>query len=401
MRVALASIHPRPLSGQIEGLVGLAQALQAQGHSVQVVSAFPNRDLLGANRSQLASRSQRIILDQPSRMTRILVRLVRLAPQVDVIQLNLPTPAFAIYADLLQTLVRVPVLVGYEAHLVNARDLLRLDRLRAAPDFYLPRLLINNHLVARLTWHRAAGYVVSSQYQRAELISLGGEPQHIHLLPPVLPQDKLVRAPRARARAALPAGRLVTYVGHYNHVKGVDVLIRAFQSLAPRVPDARLVLAWSGIGSSRRVEQLLASRALEERVIRLGQLRVPDLLSASDVVVLPYRLTIGQAAYPATLLEVVAANVPLVTTDLPVLRELTESGKTASLVPPDDPIALAAAIERVLNEPAVAARMVEAQREWVQQIQPQRVVKEYERLYGQVIARQARVLLPAQDRERL
>ena len=399
MRVALASIHPRPLSGQIEGLVGLAQALQARGHSVQVVSAFSSRDLLSTDRMPLAAKSQRILLDQPARMTRILVRLVRLAPQLDVIQLNLPTPAFSIYADLLQTLVRVPVLVGYEAHLVDARDLFRFDCLRAAPDFYLPRLLINNHLVARLTLRRAAGYVVSSQYQKTELISLGVAPEHIHLLPPILPRDKLMRAPHETMRAALPAGRLVTFVGHYNHVKGVDVLIRAFQALAPRAPEARLVLAWSGVGSNRRVAQLLADRALAGRVIQLGQVRVPDLLSGSDVVVLPYRLTIGQAAYPATLLEVFAANVPLVTSDLPLLRELTDGGKTALLVPPDDPFALAAAIERVLNEPALAAQMVAAQRELVQQIQPLRVVQEYERLYGQIIARQARVLRPAPDRE--
>jgi glycosyltransferase involved in cell wall biosynthesis len=215
----------------------------------------------------------------------------------------------------------------------------------------------------------------------------------------VLPLDKLAHAPREAGRAALPAGRLVTYIGHYNHVKGVDVLIRAFQTVAPRLPDLRLILAWSGIGANHRVKQLLADRALEGRVSQLGQVRVPDLLSASDVVVLPYRLTIGQAACPATLLEVFAANVPLVTTDLPLLRELTDEGKTARLVPPDDPLALAAEIERVLNEPALVAPMLEAQRDWIQRIQPERVVKEYERLYEQIVARQARVLRPAPDRE--
>lgn len=399
MRIALASIHPRPLSGQIEGLVGLAQVLQEHGHSVHVVSAFPSRDLLGANRMQLASKQRRVFLDQPARMMRILIGLVRLAPRVDVIQLNLPTPAFAIYADWLQMLVRVPVIVGYEAHLVRARDLFRLDRLRAAPVFYLPRLLINNHLIARLTLHRAAKYVVNSQYQKAELISLGIAPERIHLLPPILPADKLMRAPRAAMRAMLPASRLVTFVGHYNHVKGVDVLLRAFRMLAPRIPDARLVLAWSGVGSSDLVTQLLADRALAERVIQLGQVRVPDLLSASDAVVLPYRLTIGQAAFPATILEVLAANVPLVTTDLPLLRELTGDGKTALLVPPDDPPALAAAIERVLNEPTLIAAMLEQQRVWVQQIQPPRVAQAYEQLYGQVIASQTRVLRAAADRE--
>ncbi|MCI0476072.1 MAG: glycosyltransferase family 4 protein, partial [Anaerolineales bacterium] len=399
MRVALASIHPRPLSGQIESLVGLAHALQERGNSVQVVSAFPSEDLLGANRNRLARQSRRVFFDQPARMTRILAQLVRLATRVDVIQLNLPTPAFAIYADLLQTLVRVPVIVGYEAHLVRARDLLRRNQLFAAPDFYFLRLLINNHLLARMTLRRAAGYLVNTEYQKAELISLGVAPTRIHLLPPVLPQDKLTRVPRETVRPQFPLGRLVTFIGHYNHVKGVDVLIRAFRLLAPRVPEAQLVLAWSGIGSDRRVKELLTDRALAGRVIQLGQVRVPELLSASDVVALPYRLTIGQAACPATLLEVCAANVPLVTSDLPLLRELTGDGKTALLVPPDDPDALAAAIERVLNEPTLVSQMLAAQCKWIQQIEPSYAAQNYEQVYEQIITNQARVLRPAPDRE--
>jgi glycosyltransferase involved in cell wall biosynthesis len=103
-------------------------------------------------------------------------------------------------------------------------------------------------------------------------------------------------------------------------------------------------------------------------------------------------LTIGQAAYPATLLEALAANIPVVTTDLPLLRELTAGGKTALLAPPDDPAALAGAIERILTEPRFVQQMLEEQRNWVEQIQPARVVKEYERLYEQTIARQAAVL---------
>ncbi len=392
MRIALASIHPRPLSGQIEGLVGLAQALKTAGHSVEVVSAFPSQQLLSPDRLRLTVTAHRIFVDQPLRMTRVLVHLIRLAPHVDVIQLNLPTPAFSIFADLLQTLVRVPVVVGYEAHLMSGGDLPRLDYLREAPGFYLPRLLINNRLVARLTLHRAARYAVNSQYQKTELVALGVSPSRVRVLPVVLPRDKLARSPRAVARSALPSGRLVTYIGHFNHVKGVDVLVRAFQALAPRFSDLHLVLAWSGVGTRHCVEQLLSDGALESRVVQLGQVRVSNVLGASDVVVLPYRLTIGQAAYPAALLEALAANVPVVTTDLPLLRELTKDGKTALLVPPDNPAALAAGIERVLNEPLLVQQMLEAQRHWAREIQSERAVQEYERLYEQVIARQAAVL---------
>jgi glycosyltransferase involved in cell wall biosynthesis len=393
MRIALASIHPRALSGQIEGLVGLAQALRTRGHAVTVVSAFPRETILGADRLKLSSGHTWSFVDHPFRVVRILSELVRLSSQVDLIQLNLPTPAFSTIGDLLQTLVRVPVLVYYEAHLIRPRDLLRLDRLREAADFYLPRLLINNRLIARLGWHRAARYLVSSKYQKAELRTLGVASPRISLVPNLMPCDKLAHGSREafRTRRNLSSARVITYVGHYNHVKGVDVIADAFLPLAARFPDLHLVLAWSGLGKSRGVERMLRDPAMSGRVTQLGHVNVPELLAASDIVVLPYRLTIGQAVYPAALLEAIAANVPLVTSDLPVLRELTNQGQTALLAPPEDPVALAGAVERLLTTPGLAHQMTTAQGEWMQRNHPQRVVRDYERLYEQVTPQLATV----------
>jgi glycosyltransferase involved in cell wall biosynthesis len=400
MRIAIASLHPRPLSGQIEELVGLTQALETRGHKVKVISAFPNEVLLSPDRLKLGDTHKWPFVEHPVRAARILARLVAASSQVDLIQLNLPTPAFSMLGDLLQTMVRVPVVVYFEAHLLSARDGLKREHLRAAPGFYLPRLVINNHFVARVALHRAAHYLVNSQYQKEELIELGVPAKKITRLPVLIPRDKLVPVPRSmlRQRLNLPEGRLVTYIGHYNHVKGVDVLVQAFQKLAARHEDLHLVLAWSGLGKDRRVEQLLSTMKLDGRVVRLGRVSVMDVLAASDAAVLPYRFTIGQAVFPAALIEAMAAHLPVVTSDLPVLRELTEDGQTALLTPPNDPEKLAGAIERVLTEPVLVDQMLAAQECWMIRMRPQRVVKVYERVYHHTIAEQARVLQPARDR---
>jgi glycosyltransferase involved in cell wall biosynthesis len=90
---------------------------------------------------------------------------------------------------------------------------------------------------------------------------------------------------------------------------------------------------------------------------------VGQLFSAADVVALPYRFSIGQAAYPGTVLEAMWTRAPLVTTDLPLLRELSDDGRTALLAKPGDPQSLGEQIVRLLSDPDRRAAITAAQRE--------------------------------------
>lgn len=202
----------------------------------------------------------------------------------------------------------------------------------------------------------------------------------------------------ARSTLGLPAGRIVTYVGHYNPVKGVDVLIEAFPRVLQACPDARLVLAWSGLGAARPVRAAIDRLDLRERIIQLGRVDVACLLAASDVAVLPYRLSIGQAAFPGLLFEAMAVGTPLVTTDLPLLRELVQPGRTALVVRPEDPASLADAVVQLLNAPAQAEGMIAHQRaQMATRFEPERLARRYENVYLhaiQLATGEARVLQP-------
>jgi hypothetical protein len=79
----------------------------------------------------------------------------------------------------------------------------------------------------------------------------------------------------------------------------------------------------------------------------------------------PYTLTIGQSAFPAVPLEAMHQGVPLVTTDLPLLRELTGDGQAACLTAPGDVAALAAGLVACLTGEERAGAMVAAQRHLV------------------------------------
>ncbi len=406
MHICLASLHPRLLSGQIDSLAALARALRTRGHDVSVASAFADADVLDPGRAFGAAAEPGQLAPRLVRLQQVWRTIEREAAAADLVQLNLPTPSFTILANLLQVRVKRPVIVGFEAHLPRLGEAIRHCRPGAAPRFYLPRLLVNNPLIARLTGFHAAHYVVASQYQVDELIRLGAPADRISAIPNLYDWHRLAAEGQAGLEQLPPGEPLLGYVGHFNHVKGVDVLVRAFPLVQKAYPNARLVLAWSGLGDPEPIRRAIAATGLADRIHLVGRVSVAALLRRSDVCVLPYRLTIGQAAFPGLVLEALGVGVPLVTSDLPLLRELVAPDRLAALARPEDPVDLAGQIRGLLDDPAAATRMVARQRRAIATyLSPTVLVRRFEDLYERILASttagQAHVLRSAERRRRV
>lgn len=153
--------------------------------------------------------------------------------------------------------------------------------------------------------------------------------------------DRAVRRPRRdrSSRKALTVARLTPQ-------KGIDILIRAAAAL--RSEGVRISVA--GDGKLRRPLQSLA-RSLglgESRVRFLGWREdVPELLAAHDLFILPSR-TEGR---PFALLEALSAGLPCIATAVSGIPETLGHGRAGELVPPEDPAALAAAIDGFFSDP--------------------------------------------------
>src|SRR5579864_5870199 len=106
MKICVASIHPRLLSGQIEGLYALSQSLERLGHEVRVVSAFDEVTLKrgGAKDGGPGQPSNQSMAPRLLQIGGVLRQIVIEARRSDVLQLNLPTPAFALVADVIRQL---------------------------------------------------------------------------------------------------------------------------------------------------------------------------------------------------------------------------------------------------------------------------------------------------------
>jgi glycosyltransferase involved in cell wall biosynthesis len=156
-----------------------------------------------------------------------------------------------------------------------------------------------------------------------------------------------------KARSGRP--RLVT-VGRLQEPKDALTLVRALAALRGRPFEAVLV----GDGPDRpAVEEEVRRLGLESAVQLLGERDdVPELLGTADVFV----LSSYSEGLPLSILEAMAAGLPVVASNVGGVSELVADGDTGLLVPPGDAQSLAAAIERLLEDPALCRRFGEAGR---------------------------------------
>jgi len=168
-----------------------------------------------------------------------------------------------------------------------------------------------------------------------------------------LPVPRAAPVERGAARAALGVEgkeRLAVFVGLLRPYKGIEDLLEAWARL-PEESPWRLVVAgepWGKLGGE--LEALHRRLGLEGRV-RLDLRWIPEeelggLMTAADLVVLPYR----QASQSAVVPLAFAHGVPVLATPVGGLAEVVRDGVNGRVVPAADPAAIVEAIEEMDDE---------------------------------------------------
>jgi glycosyltransferase involved in cell wall biosynthesis len=171
-----------------------------------------------------------------------------------------------------------------------------------------------------------------------------------------------------RRELGIPDGApLIVVVSRLHELKGLDDLLDAVAILARRRRGVHVLVVGERFmaRSGEPVRDDAYQQVLERQAARLGigdrvrftgfRSDIPALLAASTVSVLP-SLSEGLSN---TVLESMAAGVPVVTTRVGGTPEAVTDGETGLLVVPKDPGALARAIGRVLDDPALARSLGE------------------------------------------
>jgi glycosyltransferase involved in cell wall biosynthesis len=338
------------------------RALAASGHAVTLVvrpdTMRPGRDPYlfygGERQPSLAISRVPSLPGAPLRraayVAAAVTRAVSSAPDV------LFTRDLAI-ADLVLRLprsLRPPVV--YESH--GYAPVVALERPSALSGGPAPSRRKLKRLTRReaRVWRKAAGYVTLTRVHQQELEDRFGPRSNSA----VVPDGVALTAAQTPSPPSTSGPYTVTYAGHLYPWKGVDVVIEAMAAL----PDARLRIVGGHPGEHDhvRLDRLARVHGVQDRVTLTGWLppsSVASELAQAHVLVLPNTRTLVSERYtsPLKLFEYLAAGRPIVASNLHALGEVLRDNENALLVDPGSADALAAAILRLKEDPALAARI--------------------------------------------
>jgi glycosyltransferase involved in cell wall biosynthesis len=308
-----------------------------------------------------------------------------------------PIAAWATRLDLLHGPVNVLPLLTPCPGVVTVHDLAFLAR----PEAFHPAKRRYLRAMTALSTRRAARVIAVSAFTRDELVRRLGTPAHritvVHNgVDPAFAPLPAGEVARFRAERGLPA-RVVLAVGTLEPRKNLVGLLQAFARLLPGGPsalgagegddDLGLVVVGGKGWLYDALDPLVASLGLAGRVRFTGH--VPD-----DELALWYNAT-DAFAYPSLYegfglppLEALACGAPVVTSDSSSLPEVV--GDAALLVDPRDPAALAAALVRILTEPALRATLRAAGPRQAAEFSWARTVAATRAVYDNVLTRMAR-----------
>lgn len=250
--------------------------------------------------------------------------------------------SYGLYPNLL--LISAAKLAGAPVVIASIRD--RGDILTAAQRW-----------LQKLVCRFADCVLVNAESIREALIEYGYSPGNIVVIRNGISPSKFAgpcETPAIREELGLPlSARLVVVLSRLNRMKGIEYFLSAAQMIADELPDVRFLVVGDGVIKSE-LEACAIQLGLGGRVVFTGfRTDVPKLLSEVALSVLP-SLSEGLSN---TLLESMAAAVPVIASRVGGNSELIEHGVSGLLVAPRDPAALANAMRIVLRNPDLAARL--------------------------------------------
>jgi glycosyltransferase involved in cell wall biosynthesis len=227
-----------------------------------------------------------------------------------------------------------------------------------------------------------------SQGVADKLVSFGVRREGISLIPNGVDLRGFDAGLQAAQRPPQPRKeQVIGIVARLDLQKGFECLLRALRRLRDTFPGLRLLVVGEGPDRAA-IESLVTEHGLNDVVTLAGQQSdMPAIYASMDIFVLP-SLNEG---LPMTLLEAMAASLPVVATRVGAVPTVIRDGETGLVIEPADESALVRAITALLANPELCRRLARGARAHVaQNYTAAAMIQRYRELYQVVFSRRAR-----------
>lgn len=351
--VITGTFHPES-GGPPTYLYYLLPRLGAEGHTIRLLTfgePTPDDHGYGYPVTRISRR-----LSRPARQWAYYRALLKLARQSDVLFVMGYVMPLSLLRLFTRKRITAKIVSDWSWEFADRNKHVTLD-VSAYQTARLPRKLALLRAYYRYAVRQTDAIIAPSSHVAALVRGWGVPSEKIHVIYNAIPDNGLREVSRSdlRETLGLPAERpVLVSVARLTPVKGVDVMINAL----PHIPNAVFVVVGDG-PSQPDLEAQAASSGVADRVRFVGRQEheaVMQYIRAADAFVLSSR-TEGLSH---VLLETLSVGTPAVATRVGGNPEVLTDEVNGLLIPPEDPAALAAAVQRLIDDPALASRLTEA-----------------------------------------
>lgn len=241
---------------------------------------------------------------------------------------------------------RDTMLVGLAARLAKVPLIVRSRHLARRPNSLISYTGIPHRIIT------------CSEAVRQQLLARRVPSGHVTTVYSAVEKPAVRQAGKLRAELGLSdQAVIVGSVGVLRRAKGHVDLLAAMKPLLNKRSDLHLVIVGDGNPVYGQLQQEATQSQLSSQVHLLGRRDdVVDLLAGFDI----FALATREEALGRVFIEAAAAGLPVVATDVGGVAETLVAGETGFLVPLDDTLALATAIQQLVDNPALRKKMGQA-----------------------------------------
>jgi len=323
----------------------LCNNLARIGYDVTVVTSLPKGGSISQKWSQLRifrlpSVAHIFATPVSPSLFPFLLRLIR-GEQFDLIHTHIPPCFYAEIVAIASQITKIPLILTYHNDIYK--------------NNFFGRILASSYNATALNFllHVASRIIATSKSYAMKSPFLHDYLQKVVIIHPAIEVSRFsptLFSSDIRGKFSLPREKIILYVGYLDHHKGLRTLVKALPEVLRKCPSAHLLMVGKG-PLRNELQQLVHEMRLNTKVSFLGYISdedLPRIYASSDLFVFPPISRIE--GFGIVQLEALASGLPVIATDIPGVRELSEISAAVTKVKPADEKELSRAIIKIINE---------------------------------------------------